>query len=852
MSFIDSLQDRRGEVAHAISALPIFTYFKLADNANAGWRSRIIMSKLRQKLNLTLCLGMGLGMTLSAYRACAAAPEAQAMPAEIQFDTNVLTARGYSADVAKFFAREARFLPGTQLVSIAVNADAGKQRDVRFDSEGNVCFDRTLLSQLTLRIPDGLQDGSCANVEQLFPSMRVELQPGLSRVNVLVPDDAFDPAMRQGASLRGGRAALLNYRLFAQQFQGNGSKQNYFQAQLNPGLNIDNWAFRSFGVYTHDTYRSEYQQQDAYAQRNVESMNALLQFGAVSTASDVYGGMPMTGLQLFSDSAQQNAVTLAVPIQGIAATNAVIELRQRGQVVYRTVVSPGPYSLSEVGAISPGADIEVQVTEEDGHVSRYSVPAPMTAGGMDQPATYHMGLGRYRDVWGGTMGVRTPWLAYGDYAFNLSPRLRLSNGALLAQGYQGASTQATLAADSGAWVGTGLRVSRADDYGSGYEWQLQGSTPLGRNFSGGLSLQSRSRGFAPLDQAVFRYGQGEYPSSFMQSFNASLSWASTRWGAFSYGVSRTRDWGGSATSHTLTAGRKVGPVNANLTVQKSNQGSTAAYLSLSMPLGQDSISTRFYHTANNTNTFAANYQGRPRSDLNYQLDAAKTGDSTRLSASGQARTAYAQVSAGVSQTGAGSRSFYGSASGGVVVTDDRSLATSSSQVGDTFAVVKVPLSGLDISGAGGNAKTSALGTALIPHISPYRKTQIKVDGKTLPLNYRLDTSTLDMNLARGTVAMQSIGATEMRQLMLQVRMPDNSFAIVGTSVLDEEGNFMGTVVGEGNVVLTNADIGKPIYLAPSGQSRCKVQYDTPEKFNPESPYEEAPATCVIGATPSTA
>jgi len=31
--------------------------------------------------------------------------------------------------------------------------------------------------------------------------------------------------------------------------------------------------------------------------------------------------------------------------------------------------------------------------------------------------------------------------------------------------------------------------------------------------------------------------------------------------------------------------------------------------------------------------------------------------------------------------------------------------------------------------------------------------------------------------------------------------------------LDEEGNFMGTVVGEGNVVLTHADIGKPIFHA---------------------------------------
>jgi outer membrane usher protein len=51
------------------------------------------------------------------------------------------------------------------------------------------------------------------------------------------------------------------------------------------------------------------------------------------------------------------------------------------------------------------------------------------------------------------------------------------------------------------------------------------------------------------------------------------------------------------------------------------------------------------------------------------------------------------------------------------------------------------------------------------------------------------------------------------------------------------------VVGEGNLILTNEDIGKPVYLETSGKPRCKVDYQAPEKFNPEIPYEEAAATC---------
>jgi outer membrane usher protein len=66
---------------------------------------------------------------------------------------------------------------------------------------------------------------------------------------------------------------------------------------------------------------------------------------------------------------------------------------------------------------------------------------------------------------------------------------------------------------------------------------------------------------------------------------------------------------------------------------------------------------------------------------------------------------------------------------------------------------------------------------------------------------------------------------------------------VGSSVLNEAGDFMGTVVGEGNVVLNNEEIGEPVYVEASDKIRCQVQYDAPEKFDAERPYEEVRGTC---------
>jgi outer membrane usher protein len=132
----------------------------------------------------------------------------------------------------------------------------------------------------------------------------------------------------------------------------------------------------------------------------------------------------------------------------------------------------------------------------------------------------------------------------------------------------------------------------------------------------------------------------------------------------------------------------------------------------------------------------------------------------------------------------------------------------------------------------------------MPNIAPYRTSRVQVDGKSVPLNVRVDNTTLETNLARGSVAKLEIGVKRIRQLMLEVKVDGGSFATVGTSVLNEDGDFMGTVIGEGNVILTNEDIGKTVYLDIPGKSRCEIQYTAPDKFDDERPYEDAPATCV--------
>lgn len=758
------------------------------------------------------------------------------------FDLKQLEQSGYSADVARFFAREARFMPGTHAVSVSINAGVRRELALSFNGEGMPCFSPVVVAQLGLRA--GQQDDAegCTDLATLFPGSQVALRPGSMQIDLTVPQTAF--AQDGGDDLqRGGSAFLLNYDLFAQRFHSRSASRGSFSARLEGGINVASWALRSRGDYSQRNGTQRYVQQETYAQRPLEGLGALLQVGELTTVSDGFGGVPIWGAQLISDNAQARTQPLAVPIQGIAETNATVEIRQRGTLVYRTVVAPGPYVIENVGAIRRGTDIEVVLIEEDGRQSKTVVPAPMAQVDEPQPATFRFGMGRYRARSGEALVGSAPWLVYGDHAFDMFAGTRVTSSFLLAHNYRGAGVQTSLALTDDAWLGVGGRVSHSNGRGLGAELQLQGTARLGAGISGGVSWQLRDSGFSTFEDSLPVRDAQQWPHAFQQSFGTSLSWSHPRWGSLSYGASYSRDGGQSAVSHTLSAARRFGKVSSNLTLQKAQGKGYAAFVSVQVPLGDSTVSTRGYRYANGSQSVGASYSSSLGRDGSYQLDASRSDSSQRISGTVRAQTAYGSVSAGLSQTGSDTRTAYASLSGGLAAVRGGGFAMSSSRISDTFALVKIPaVSGIRLSGAS-TARTSWLGTALLPSITPYRVNQIKLDGRTLPLNYRFGTTALDLKLARGAVATHVIAATEIRQLMLNVTLANGGVARLGSALYDAQGEFLGTVVGEGNVILDNEQIGQPVFLDQGG-TRCEIKYEAPRAFDADNPYEERDGVCV--------
>ncbi|CND17928.1 Outer membrane fimbrial usher protein [Yersinia frederiksenii] len=759
------------------------------------------------------------------------------------FDIKTLEGLGYSADLAEFFSKQDKFLPGQHDVTLIINANKTYRTEASFNSEGQLCADRKLLMTLKLHHKDS--GDSCENIETLWPGVAVKLFPGQFRIEMTLPQEAFDPELESSDYQRGGYAVLLNYNLFGQRIESNNDDLNLFQGQFEPGINFNNWVLRNRGSYTYNQGIGHYDNQETYALRAVESLKSVVQLGEFGLVGNTYSGLPVVGAQLYSDNAQLNNTQLTVPIEGIANTNATIEIRQRGRVIYRTVVAPGPFSLSNISNFSSGVPTDVNVIEEDGTQQNFTVSNALDPNFEQQATTYQLAIGRYRDNLDNGESD-SPLLASGEWSFSPINSLRTTSAGLLSADYQNISMQNLYSGLENAWFSGVASYSNTKSARQGYQLSVQNQVAINGNLSASLSTVYDSVNYWSPDNALSNGNNLETLTNgkLKNATSAALTWAHPRWGAFSYVLSNNMYYQAeNSVSHTVSVSEQFGRVTTTLSIQSTSQGQNAAYFGLSMPLGKGSLSGRMQRNNGNM-TLGSTYQGTWDDNKGYSVGITGSDNQRRVNGAMNIKTAYSQLSGGVSQAANNSRSAYLSSSGSMAYANN-TFATSASAIGDTFAVVNVPSqSNLRVSSpSSGMAITDYAGTALLPSVIPYTVSKAQISTKTLPLNIRLNSTSADLMMTRGTVATRDFEATETRQLLLTILDSNGEPMPVGANVLDAQGKFLGTIIGDGNFMLENKTIGAMLRVKATNRGECVVSYVEPEKFDPDTLYEVVDAVC---------
>src|SRR3546814_5638661 len=107
------------------------------------------------------------------------------------------------------------------------------------------------------------------------------------------------------------------------------------------------------------------------------------------TSSNVFDSVQFRGAQLASDDEMlpYSQRSYAPVVRGVAASNARVEIRQDGNLIYAVNVAPGPFLINDIVPNRMSGDLEVAVIEADGTVQRYR-PASTAVETMLRPGLW--------------------------------------------------------------------------------------------------------------------------------------------------------------------------------------------------------------------------------------------------------------------------------------------------------------------------------------------------------------------------------------------------------------------------------------------------------------------------------
>lgn len=774
----------------------------------------------------------------------------------IDFDVSALKSLGYGAEVADFFKYSSQFLPGQYDVTMVVNGSARYPANIMVGETGQVCFTPVLQKMLKLKAV-AMDDAAtaCPDIVTFYPSAQVTPHPNTFTIDLLVPETDFDPQLRGDELTYGGFAVLSNYRLYGMQMKGVDT-QHFYQGQFESGMNWHNWMLRNNSSVSAGQNSTQYQFNETTLARSIAPWRSMVQLGQINTQGNLFGGTPLDGIQLYSDASLQTSNTLVVPITGVAESPATVEVLQNGRLLYRTLVPAGPFSLDRINGVVSGQPLQVMVLQDDGRQQQFSVVTNTRA--LDQimsEPTYQVAVGQYRRR-SGNDNMDTPLIAnveggvryhHTDYlaGMQMSNRYQSVGGRLSRQwGEQGRISSSL-----------GAQYSRNEDK-QGQQWDGSLSSGLGP-LSLGVSSLYRTRDYPTLeetlqksdteiesDSATAPWWQKSSETQTANSVSASIG--NAQWGRLSYALGYNHYYGNKSDTvlHTVSYAKRIGIVSLNTSLQGGNDRDNRLFVNASVPLGRKASVSMQMQRYQDSTTYTSTLNHRPSNLWGYSMGVSHNDEQTRVNGSVNATTAYSQLMGSGSWTDENTHAMMLSASGAVVYSDGL-LATSAVPLGDTFGVLRVPgQSGVQINTLGGGTTVTNLwGTAAIPTLPVGRKTTVQLNTKNLPLNVRLETTSFDVAVAKGTVISREVSATLMKQLLLSITLADGTPAPSGSSLVDEKGQLMGIVMGNGNAMLSNEQIGQPVRLRMANQAECLIDYPVPPHFDPNTLYEEAEAMC---------
>lgn len=770
-------------------------------------------------------------------------------------------------------------------VSFAVNKSSGQDATTACLTSGQLeALGVDMAQARGVSLPLAKQ---CYFLNTLFPDSSTDYEPQTLTLNITLPQSQMRNLPRGFVSPesweQGIRAGWLNYVINGSDNtykSGSKTRDEQLFASLNSGVNLGAWRLRDYTTWTRDTHKFNHVQ--TWLQRDVPALEAQFYAGETYTSSQVFDTVGVRGLTLKTDENMLPASLsgYAPEVRGIARSNAVVTVRQTGNIIYQTSVSPGPFVLSDLYPTSSGGDLDVTIRESDGYESRFTVPfASVPNLVRSGQVRYALSAGRFQPVNNQT----APAFAQGELFYGWQYGLTFYGGMQLSERYRGVA--AGIGQNLGHLGAYSLDITHAqsqladDRHYTGDSLRLRYSKLLNNigtrvNF---YSLRYSTQGFYSLSDTTYKRMSGGRPEQVVDAQGAvttryekvydlrlsrkarnqlQLSQPLNEYGSLSLSWDQQTYWHTPKTTQGIQFAWNTTFRRASLGV--SFQRTTTLYddrkdnivaFSLSIPFGDPASSTRARFSTTQGNSSGTTYSGGVSGyvpgteELYYSV-------SQRYNAQqhygGDAALQYkdqrGQYNLGYSYGQDGRTLSYGISGGAVVHKDGLTL---SQPLGNTNILIKAPGASEVRVLNHRSIKTDSRGFAVIPYATPYRVNQVGLDATTAGSDVELDNALIstiptDGALVRATIATQH-GAKAM--FILRHHGTELPFGTV-VALAESESS---SIVGDGGSVYLS---GLPLtgrlnaVWGKNNASRCSVRYQlTQPDFNAHTGLYTVEGTC---------
>lgn len=789
----------------------------------------------------------------------------------VDFDLSTLEARGLSTTLNDYFRAGKKFSPGITKITPVINGVEKRPLSVNFDDRGELCLHNEDLITLGIKLIKSEPD-QCIELKSYYAQMELKLDPGQSKVEFILPSDAIEDSNNLDISqyTAGGIGGVLNYDVLMMKnnskksdsdtYSGNDKSSsnsnniNTFQSNTEEGFNINDWIIRSRQSYSSSGDTRSFDQLYTYAQRTLPNYKTVMQTGKISVANSLFAMPQVFGIQFSPESALMSSKQSGATVSGIAQTQARIEVRQSGVLIYSTQVPAGAFTLNRLPTINNTADLNVNVVEQDGATRSFIVPASsFTHGYSQQETSYSFAIGKIDQSTNDNIGsndlttfnVSTPW----------GTRSMVSSGALVAQKYQSIAAQLSTGLASGLSLsGRSILSSDARSQTKGMQNNLSVSMPLADSLNVNGSVTMQDIGYRDLTDGGPRADEDDADyinTRYKSQYSLGVGYSFEDLGAFNLSWSRVSMFSSEEVTSRMTAGWSKTfsngmSVSMNAERDSGNDGNSMFYMNMSIPFGSVRVGTSMSRVGNNS-TRGVTLDQTINDRLSYSLAANKSSDSDvgAFSANVRALPNYSQLSLGYSRYGSENSTYTVGASGGIVATK-QGVFFSPYPLQDTYAVVQIPgISGGEIQTPQGPVWSNSQGYAVSSGMSAYGESRLVLNTKSLPKNVDVNNGIQVAHVARGSVTNYTFGTIVSRRALIRIHLADGKLAERGALIYDAHDNYITTVASDGTVFLIDSQLEQKLVLQTASGERCQVHFKLNEEPEADKLYESYDAQCEI-------